>query len=91
MCVSLPARVVEVDRGRGAATVDVDGARRTVSLVVLDFDGRAVRPGDWVLVHTGFAVSVLEPRHAADLAELHRRARAAVTAGTTVPTEEASS
>jgi hydrogenase expression/formation protein HypC len=70
MCFEMPARVV---RREGAeATVDVDGTLRPVSLVVLDLESEPVGPGDWVLVHTGFAVRRLNAPEAAELVALHR-------------------
>jgi hydrogenase expression/formation protein HypC len=72
MCISMPARVIEVD-GRGReATVDVDGAVRSISLAVLTLEGTVVAPGDWLLVHTGLAVTRLDPDEAAELVTLHR-------------------
>ncbi len=72
MCISCAGRVVEIDAERHEAVVEVDGAERTVSLAVLTLDGRAVAVGDWVLLHTGFAMEVLDPEAAADLVALHR-------------------
>ena len=77
MCVSMPARVLSVDRGGHEAVVDVDGTERRVSLVVLTLDGRTVEPGAWLLVHTGLAVETLDPADAAELVALHRSLHAA--------------
>lgn len=51
MCLAIPSRIVFVDGS--AATVDVRGARREVSLVLLPDEARI---GDYVLVHAGFAI-----------------------------------
>jgi hydrogenase assembly chaperone HypC/HupF len=72
MCLSMPARVLAVDRAGREAVVEVDGAERRVSLVVLTLDGRSVEPGTWLLVHTGLAVETLGPDDAAELVALHR-------------------
>ena len=72
MCTSMPARVVRVSDDGTVAVADVDGTERRVDLTVLTFDGRTARPGDWLLVHTGFAVDVLAPDDAAELLALHR-------------------
>ncbi len=56
MCLSMPARVVEVT-GEQAASVEVGGVRRAVSTALL---GTAPKPGDWLVVHAGFALSVLD-------------------------------
>lgn len=75
--MSCVGRVVEVDAGGASALVDADGQRREVSLVVLDVEGRTPVVGDWVLVHTGFAVEVLDAEVALAEQEFGRRVRAA--------------
>jgi hydrogenase expression/formation protein HypC len=58
VCLALPGQVVEiVDEANRLASVDFAGVRRTVSIGLLDADGAGVQPGDWVLVHVGFALS----------------------------------
>ena len=52
---------------------DVQGRARRVSLAVLDLEGTSVSPGDWVIVHTGFAVRRIEPDDALELLALHRQ------------------
>lgn len=71
MCFEMPARIVELG-DRSEAVAEVDGRRRNISLAVLTLEGGAVAPGDWVLVHTGFAVRHLEPAEADELLALHR-------------------
>src|SRR5580704_6316510 len=57
MCLAIPGRVVKfVDERNGLATVDVAGVLRTVNVGLLD--GPA--PGDWVLIHVGFALSKVD-------------------------------
>lgn len=67
MCLGIPAQVVEMtSEDFQLATVDVGGVRRTVNVGPVTADGQALRPGDWVLVHAGFALSRLEEAEAAD-------------------------
>lgn len=70
MCFEMPARIVEVTGGE--ATADVDGRARTVSLAVLALEGEDIGVGDWVLVHTGFAIRRLEAPEAEELLAFHR-------------------
>lgn len=64
MCLAIPAQVVEViDEERRLALVDFAGLRRNVNVGLLDGDGGA-RPGDWVLVHVGFALSKVDEQEA---------------------------
>lgn len=56
MCLGIPGRVVAMVEGYGdqLALVDVEGVSRKVNIGLLD--AGAVGPGDWVLIHMGFAV-----------------------------------
>jgi len=62
MCLAIPGQVVEiVDAGNQLATVDVVGVRRTINVALLaDDGGGGVSPGDWVLIHVGFAISKVD-------------------------------
>jgi len=56
MCLAIPGRIVEIfDTDLPSAMVEVAGVRRRVELGLLG-DESAV-PGDWVLIHVGFAMS----------------------------------
>lgn len=65
MCLAIPGKVIEIaaDSSR-SALVDVLGMRRKVDLGLLD-DDRPV-PGDWVLIHVGFAMSKISEADALD-------------------------
>jgi hydrogenase expression/formation protein HypC len=66
MCLAIPGRVIEVtDEANRLALVDVAGVRRTVNIGLLDADGTAAGPGDWVLIHVGFALSKVDEDEAA--------------------------
>lgn len=56
MCLGIPGQVVEMVAGYGnqLALVDVEGARRKVNIGMLE--GEPPEPGQWVLIHMGFAV-----------------------------------
>ena len=56
MCLAAPARVISVD-GK-VAHVDYGGVRTTARLDTLT---EKVEPGDYVLIHTGFAIQRLSP------------------------------
>ena len=73
MCLAIPGQVVKVvDESNRIATVDVAGVHRNVNIGLLDGDGGAA-PGDWVLIHVGFALSRVDEREAmATLALLER-------------------
>jgi hydrogenase expression/formation protein HypC len=73
MCLAIPGQIVEVvDSEHRLAKVDVAGVRRNVNIGLLDVDGEGVGPGDWVLIHVGFAISQvdeLEARATRDMLE----------------------
>ncbi len=59
MCLGIPGRVVEMVPGYGdqLALVEVEGAVRKVNIGLLD---EAPPPGQWVLIHMGFAVELTD-------------------------------
>jgi hydrogenase expression/formation protein HypC len=61
MCLAIPGQVIEVvDEANQIATVDVVGVRRNINVSLLASDGDYARPGDWVLIHVGFALSKVD-------------------------------
>ena len=54
MCLAIPSKIVKIDNGMG--TIDVDGVRRTCSLLLVEDAG----VGDWVIVHAGFALHKID-------------------------------
>ena len=66
MCLAIPGQVVEVlDPVNQIAKVDVVGVRRNVNVGLLsDGNGGGVGPGDWVLIHVGFALSKVDEEEA---------------------------
>jgi hydrogenase expression/formation protein HypC len=65
MCLAIPGQVLEVvDEANRLAKVDVAGVRRNVNVGLLDEDGNSAVPGDWVLIHVGFAISKVDEEEA---------------------------
>ena len=57
MCLAIPGQIVEItDEANRLARVDVAGVRRTINVALVD----GVAPGDWVLIHVGFALSQVD-------------------------------
>ena len=64
MCLAIPGQLIEVvDEANRLARVDVAGVRRTVNIGLLGGDDEP-RPGDWVLIHVGFALSKVDEEEA---------------------------
>ena len=63
MCLGIPGQVVQLlDSHEYLAAVDVSGVSRTVNIGLLEDED--VQPGDWVLIHVGFALSKIDEREA---------------------------
>jgi hydrogenase expression/formation protein HypC len=63
VCLGIPGEVIDmVDPERHLAKVDVVGVRRTVDVGLLEED--EVGPGDWVLIHVGFAMARIDEEEA---------------------------
>jgi hydrogenase expression/formation protein HypC len=65
VCLAIPGKIVELDsQNTHLAVVDVVGVRRKVDLGLLL--EQAPVPGDWVLIHVGFAMSKISEADAID-------------------------
>jgi hydrogenase expression/formation protein HypC len=58
MCLAIPAKIIKIDDGMG--TIDMEGAQRDVSLLLLE----DARIGDYVIVHAGFAIHKIDEAEA---------------------------
>ena len=75
MCLGIPAQLVAGETGHpDLVMAEVGGVPRTVNVGLLD--ERPV-PGDWILVHMGFALNVMTPQEAADALDALGAERAA--------------
>ncbi len=69
MCLAIPGQVLEIDRSNEAmpmARVDFGGVVRDICLAYVP----EVRAGDYVIVHTGFAISRLDEQEARETLRL---------------------
>jgi hydrogenase expression/formation protein HypC len=59
MCLGIPGEVIEILPDRpDLARVNVSGVRRAINIGLLE--NEVVEPGDWVLIHVGFALSKID-------------------------------
>lgn len=65
MCLAIPAEVLSIDEN-DIATVEIGGVRKDISVALVD----GINVGDYVIVHTGFALSKLDPEEARETLEL---------------------
>jgi hydrogenase expression/formation protein HypC len=59
MCLGIPGEIIEIIEDRpDLAKVAVSGVKRTINIGLLDDDPPV--PGDWILIHVGFALSKID-------------------------------
>ena len=68
MCLAVPSKIIRIENS--TATIDVLGAQRDISLLLLEAD---VKVGDYVLVHAGFAIQRIEQNYAEETIGLFRQ------------------
>ncbi len=68
MCLAIPSRIVKIENS--LATVDVEGVRRDVSILLLE----DAQIGDYVIVHAGFAIHKIDEAAAGESLQLLREA-----------------
>ncbi len=71
MCLAVPARIVSIEGSQGL--VEIGGVERAISLVLTP----EARVGDYAIVHTGFAISILDPEEAQETLRLFAELEAA--------------
>ena len=64
MCLAIPAKVISIDGT--SAKVSIEDVEYTASLLLLD----DVRPGDFIMLHAGFAIGKVDPEDAAETLRL---------------------
>lgn len=72
MCLAIPARIVDVDTATDTATVALGAVTKHVSLALVD----DAAPGDYVLVHVGYALNRISEEEAEHTLALMREAGA---------------
>jgi hydrogenase expression/formation protein HypC len=65
MCLGVPARVIKIENN--IAKVDFGGATRSINISLVD-----VKVGDYVIVHAGYAIQVLDKKSAEETLQLFR-------------------
>lgn len=67
MCLAIPMRIDSIDGH--LASCSAAGVKREVNLFMLQ--GQAIAPGDFVMVHVGYAIQRVDPQLAAESWALH--------------------
>ena len=58
MCLSIPSKVVKIDKERNIAVVDTMGVTREAGLELMEAED--VKIGDYVLLHIGFIMNKID-------------------------------
>ena len=64
MCLAIPAKVISVDGA--SAKVSIEDVEYTASLLLID----DVKPGDYIMLHAGFAIETLDEASALEIRDL---------------------
>lgn len=64
MCLAVPVQLIEIHGDMGVA--DIAGTRREVDMRIIDDP----QPGDYVLLHAGFAIQKIDPQEAEKTLEI---------------------
>ncbi|HJU74781.1 MAG TPA: HypC/HybG/HupF family hydrogenase formation chaperone [Gemmatimonadaceae bacterium] len=62
MCLAIPGKIISLGPEPHLATVEVSSVRRKINIDLLA--DAPVAPGEWVLIHVGFAMSRISDRDA---------------------------
>lgn len=68
MCLAIPARLVTEPNDIQMVEVDILGVKRHISVMMTP----QAKEGDYVLVHAGFAIQVIDEAFAAETLEMFR-------------------
>lgn len=82
MCLAIPVRVIEV-RPDQKAVVDLAGVRKEISTALVE----DVQPGEYVIVHVGYAIGKIDAEEAARTLELFKQLEQAQSAERPIATE----
>jgi len=68
MCLAIPGKIIEIDSDKNHALVDYgDGTKRKINISLVD-----AKANDYVLVHAGFAIEVLDEKEAKKTLDLFK-------------------
>jgi hydrogenase expression/formation protein HypC len=67
MCLAVPMKVIS--REKEFAVVELSGVRRKVSIQMLP----AVKPGDYIIVHAGFAIQRVDEKQARETLNIFKK------------------
>jgi len=79
MCLAIPMEITEIDGNEAVA--EAGGIRKNVRLDLLE----DAKLGDYILIHTGYAIEKLDPEEARETLELIKQVYRAGMTGSAEP------
>jgi hydrogenase expression/formation protein HypC len=76
MCLAVPAKITQIDKS-GQGTASYLGSEVKVNLILVP----QARRGDWIIIHAGFAISVMDAKEARETLRLFKELAAAQDEG----------
>lgn len=70
MCLSIPSKIIKIDKQTNMATVDTMGVSREASLDLMEENSLEI--GDYVLIHIGFIMNKIDEAEALSSLEAYR-------------------
>ena len=70
MCLSIPSKVVKVDKEQNTAIVDTMGVQREAGLDLVENED--VKVGDYVLIHVGFIMNKIDEEDALESLKVYQ-------------------
>ena len=70
MCLSIPSKVVKVDKEQNTAIVDTMGVQREAGLDLVENED--VKVGDYVLIHIGFIMNKIDEEDALESLKVYQ-------------------
>lgn len=70
MCLSIPSKVVKIDKERNVAVVDTMGVTREAGLDLMEEED--VQIGDYVLLHIGFIMNKIDEEDALESLKIYK-------------------
>ena len=68
MCLSVVAKIMELLENN-EARADIGGVKKIINLGILASE---IEVGDWVLIHTGFAIAKVDEKKANEILEAYK-------------------
>lgn len=75
MCLSVVAKIIEITNST-EALVDINGVKKKITVSLL---ADKINEGDWVLVHTGFAIAMVDEEKAMEILETYEQLDSKIT------------